>query len=310
MPSCLGGVRVGAGHEDAPVADPPAGAPHLLAVDDEAVAVALGPRGQRCRGRCRRPARRTAGTTRGRRRSVGRRCCGLLLGRAEAQDRAAGEHEPDHVEHRRHAGRRRTRAATPPGARASGPGRRARPASGCRRTRRRRSSRCQATPGVDQLGRADRAVVGRGLGAVVGQPVRGPGGELLDGDHGRSIDRHDACHRAPARDGGQSGPCGTVSAVTAGARPVRAPRGTELTCRGWPQEAAFRMLQNNLDPEVAERPDDLVVYGGTGRAARSWEAFDAMLPHADARSPTTRRCSCSRASRSASSAPTSGRRGC
>jgi len=61
-----------------------------------------------------------------------------------------------------------------------------------------------------------------------------------------------------------------------GARPVRAPRGTELTCRGWPQEAAFRMLHNNLDPEVAERPDDLVVYGGTGRAARSWPAFDAM----------------------------------
>jgi urocanate hydratase len=62
-----------------------------------------------------------------------------------------------------------------------------------------------------------------------------------------------------------------------GARPVRAPRGTELSCRGWPQEAAFRMLQNNLDPDVAERPDDLVVYGGTGRAARSWDAFDAML---------------------------------
>ncbi len=64
--------------------------------------------------------------------------------------------------------------------------------------------------------------------------------------------------------------------MTAGSRPVRAPRGTELSCRGWPQEAAFRMLQNNLDPEVAERPDDLVVYGGTGRAARSWAAFDAM----------------------------------
>ena len=54
----------------------------------------------------------------------------------------------------------------------------------------------------------------------------------------------------------------------------------QLSCRGWPQEAAYRMLQNNLDPEVAERPDDLVVYGGTGRAARSWEAFDAMLAHA------------------------------
>jgi len=58
---------------------------------------------------------------------------------------------------------------------------------------------------------------------------------------------------------------------------MRAPRGAELTCRSWQTEAAFRMLQNNLDPEVAERPDDLVVYGGTGRAARSWEALDAIL---------------------------------
>ena len=58
---------------------------------------------------------------------------------------------------------------------------------------------------------------------------------------------------------------------------VRAPTGTDLTCRGWPQEAAFRMLANNLDPEVAERPDDLVVYGGTGRAARSWDAYHAMI---------------------------------
>ena len=61
-----------------------------------------------------------------------------------------------------------------------------------------------------------------------------------------------------------------------GPRPVRAPRGSDITCLGWPQEAAYRMLHNNLDPEVAERPDDLVVYGGTGRAARSWEAFDAL----------------------------------
>ncbi|MEP6853549.1 MAG: urocanate hydratase [bacterium] len=60
-------------------------------------------------------------------------------------------------------------------------------------------------------------------------------------------------------------------------RPVRAPRGTELTCRGWPQEAAMRMLMNNLDPEVAEHPDKLVVYGGTGRAARSWDAYDAII---------------------------------
>src|SRR5256714_7407622 len=62
-----------------------------------------------------------------------------------------------------------------------------------------------------------------------------------------------------------------------GPRAVRAPRGTELSCRGWAQEAALRMLMNNLDPEVAERPDDLVVYGGTGRAARSWDAFDAIV---------------------------------
>jgi urocanate hydratase len=58
---------------------------------------------------------------------------------------------------------------------------------------------------------------------------------------------------------------------------VRAPRGTELSCRGWQQEAALRMLMNNLDPEVAEHPDDLVVYGGTGKAARNWEAFDAIV---------------------------------
>src|SRR6478672_1355244 len=59
--------------------------------------------------------------------------------------------------------------------------------------------------------------------------------------------------------------------------PIRAPRGTALSCKGWPQEAALRMLMNNLDPDVAERPQDLVVYGGTGRAARSWEAFDAII---------------------------------
>src|SRR3954469_11341917 len=58
---------------------------------------------------------------------------------------------------------------------------------------------------------------------------------------------------------------------------MRAPRGTELSCLGWEQEAALRMLMNNLDPEVAERPDDLVVYGGRGRAARSWDAFDAIV---------------------------------
>ena len=59
------------------------------------------------------------------------------------------------------------------------------------------------------------------------------------------------------------------------ARTIRAPRGNRLSCRGWVQEAALRMLMNNLDPEVAERPADLVVYGGTGRAARNWDAFHA-----------------------------------
>jgi urocanate hydratase len=60
-------------------------------------------------------------------------------------------------------------------------------------------------------------------------------------------------------------------------RTVRAPRGTQLSCKSWLSEAAYRMIQNNLDPEVAERPEDLVVYGGRGQAARSWEAFDAIL---------------------------------
>jgi len=63
----------------------------------------------------------------------------------------------------------------------------------------------------------------------------------------------------------------------AGPRPVRAPRGAALACKGWPQEAAMRMLMNNLDPEVAEHPDELIVYGGSGRAARSWDAFDAIV---------------------------------
>jgi urocanate hydratase len=68
-----------------------------------------------------------------------------------------------------------------------------------------------------------------------------------------------------------------MSTVVAGPRLVRAPRGSTLSCKGWQQEAALRMLMNNLDPDVAERPDDLVVYGGTGKAARSWEAFDAIV---------------------------------
>jgi urocanate hydratase len=69
----------------------------------------------------------------------------------------------------------------------------------------------------------------------------------------------------------------TAGQAPAGPRPVRAPRGTQLSCKGWPQEAAMRMLMNNLDPEVAEHPDQLIVYGGSGRAARSWDAFDAIV---------------------------------
>jgi urocanate hydratase len=69
----------------------------------------------------------------------------------------------------------------------------------------------------------------------------------------------------------------TMVDAPAGARPVRAPRGRTISCKGWQQEAALRMLMNNLDPEVAERPDDLVVYGGTGKAARNWECFDAIV---------------------------------
>src|SRR6478752_417415 len=65
--------------------------------------------------------------------------------------------------------------------------------------------------------------------------------------------------------------------MIASARLVRAPRGSDLSCKGWPQEAALRMLMNNLDPEVAERPDDLVVYGGSGKAARNWAAFEAIV---------------------------------
>src|SRR5579875_2180048 len=79
---------------------------------------------------------------------------------------------------------------------------------------------------------------------------------------------HGACHLAPA------GPRRDDGHMT---EPVRAPRGPQLSCKAWPQEAAMRMLMNNLDPEVAEHPDQLIVYGGSGRAARSWAAFDAIV---------------------------------
>src|SRR5215831_12526962 len=65
--------------------------------------------------------------------------------------------------------------------------------------------------------------------------------------------------------------------MTTATRIIRAPKGTTITCKGWPQEAAMRMLMNNLDPEVAEKPDELIVYGGSGKAARNWAAFDAIV---------------------------------
>src|ERR1700739_4226468 len=68
-----------------------------------------------------------------------------------------------------------------------------------------------------------------------------------------------------------------MSTQTTAARIIRAPRGSELNCKNWVTEAAYRMIQNNLDPEVAERPEDLVVYGGIGKAARNWESFDKIL---------------------------------
>src|SRR5260370_26062590 len=70
---------------------------------------------------------------------------------------------------------------------------------------------------------------------------------------------------------------GTAGDTSLSKGPFRAPRGTEITCKGWQQEAALRMLLNNLDPEVAEKPEDLVVYGGTGKAARNWECFHAIV---------------------------------
>ena len=60
-------------------------------------------------------------------------------------------------------------------------------------------------------------------------------------------------------------------------RRIRAPRGSKLSCKNWLSEAAYRMIQNNLDPEVAEKPEDLVVYGGTGKAARNWDCFHAIV---------------------------------
>ena len=94
------------------------------------------------------------------------------------------------------------------------------------------------------------------------------------------------------------------------ARFIRAPRGPEISARSWLTEAPLRMLMNNLDPDVAEKPGELVVYGGIGRAARDWQAFDRDRRRAEAARSRSRPCSSSRASRSACSAPTPTRRAC
>jgi urocanate hydratase len=97
--------------------------------------------------------------------------------------------------------------------------------------------------------------------------------------------------------------------LAAGPRPVQAPRGTQLSCANWQIEAAYRMIQNNLDPAVAENPDQLVVYGGIGKAARNWPCFEAILATLRRLQPDETLL-CSPASRSACSAPMPERRAC
>ena len=121
----------------------------------------------------------------------------------------------------------------------------------------------------------------------------------LDGDHSGLSRRPSAVSSADDSVAPKSGP-----------RTVRAPRGTELSCKGWQQEAALRMLMNNLDPEVAEDPDNLIVYGGTGRAARSRGRHSTPSSPSSAASRTTRPCWSLPASRSASSAPRPMRHAC
>ena len=93
-------------------------------------------------------------------------------------------------------------------------------------------------------------------------------------------------------------------------QPIRAPRGSALSCKGWQQEAALRMLMNNLDPEVAEKPEDLIVYGGRGKAARNWNCYHAIVRVRCDRLKTTKHCSFNPANRSEFSAPTRTRRAC
>ena len=138
--------------------------------------------------------------------------------------------------------------------------------------------------------------------AAVRERVAGPGPDRFLAPELAAVEELVGAGGCSAR----SSPAIGVLAVS----PSAAPRGTELSCRGWPQEAAMRMLMNNLDPEVAENPDELVVYGGTGRGGPLVGGVRRDRAHAADARRTTRRCSSSRASRWACSRPTSGRRAC
>src|SRR5207237_10679711 len=116
---------------------------------------------------------------------------------------------------------------------------------------------------------------GAGLRAETGQcPGAGHGDRRADdSSRGRALCRHWICDMTDLRVRYDPE---SFEAAARERGPIRAPRGTGISCKGWQQEAALRMLMNNLDPEVAERPQDLVVYGGTGKAARNWDCFDAI----------------------------------
>src|SRR5579863_9944451 len=102
-------------------------------------------------------------------------------------------------------------------------------------------------------------------------PIRGHGDGKNDCNDSRRID----CH--PGLESGPGEPMRESAEARGAVKSIRAPRGTAISCKSWQQEAALRMLMNNLDPEVAERPEDLVVYGGTGKAARNWECYHAIV---------------------------------
>src|SRR5690606_36710896 len=138
----------------------------------------------------------------------------------------------------------------------------------------------QFTPYKDGINMAERLIID---GRVV--PVRSVAG---GGGTGRGPVSTGAAALAPssgnraagggARNGGGKRQARRGCAMAKGTpRVIRAPRGTELSCKGWQQEAALRMLMNNLEPEVAEPPEELIVYGGSGKAARIWEAFDRIV---------------------------------